>query len=297
MIPSIKKPSKELQGGEKKEDEEDTNSYMYQTIGHALVPLYAGALNLPLYRRPIFGGATNTSSSYHHRSHQDQAWDAYHSAISTDPSFIDRDANPQEEDETESLIPLLRHVLHAHPHVNAVCTGAILSTYQRTRVESVAARLGLVSVGWLWMYPYLPSPYGLSSSSLLHDMRSAGLEARIIKISTGGLSTTHLMSSVTSSAAIMSLGRAMSRFGPLEVGALLGEGGEFETLCLDGPGFVKRIEVFEGDWKVVSGEGGVESARIERARLVDKGNDGEEGCGSHGGCDVVASSQDLGSAV
>src|SRR6266480_3532301 len=103
---------------------EDMDSYMYQTIGHKLIPLYAQALDLPLYREPIRGSAAN----------------------------IDRDYSPTPlsiEDETESLVPLLKRIKQAHPEVNAVSTGAILSTYQRTRVESVAPRMGLIPLSFL----------------------------------------------------------------------------------------------------------------------------------------------------
>ena len=36
------------------------------------------------------------------------------------------------------------------PEVSAVASGAILSTYQRVRVEHVCSRLKLVSLGYLW---------------------------------------------------------------------------------------------------------------------------------------------------
>ena len=32
---------------------DELDSYMYQTIGHTLLPLYATCLSLPLFRRPI----------------------------------------------------------------------------------------------------------------------------------------------------------------------------------------------------------------------------------------------------
>jgi len=40
-----------------------------------------------------------------------------------------------------------------HPDVEAVASGAIASDYQRLRVEDVCARLGLVSLGYLWHRP------------------------------------------------------------------------------------------------------------------------------------------------
>lgn len=39
------------------------------------------------------------------------------------------------------------------PEIEALASGAVLSTYQRTRVESVCARLGLTSLGYLWQVP------------------------------------------------------------------------------------------------------------------------------------------------
>ena len=47
------------------------------------------------------------------------------------------------------------------PQVTAVCCGAILSTYQRLRVESVCYRLGLASLSYLWQR---------DQTELLHEM-------------------------------------------------------------------------------------------------------------------------------
>ena len=140
---------------------EDTDSFMYQTVGHAVIPLYEKALGLPLYRQEIHGGAVNQTKTY-----------------GPTPN-----AAEQSSDETESLVPLLRRVMAAHPEVNAVSTGAILSDYQRTRVESVALRLGLVPLSYLWQYPNLPPG---TPTSLLEDMAGVGQDARIIKVASGG---------------------------------------------------------------------------------------------------------------
>ena len=47
---------------------EDTDSFMYQTIGHSVVPLYQEALGIPLYRAAITGGAVDTARVYQHQS-------------------------------------------------------------------------------------------------------------------------------------------------------------------------------------------------------------------------------------
>ncbi|PKY00289.1 adenine nucleotide alpha hydrolases-like protein [Aspergillus campestris IBT 28561] len=151
------------------QEEEDIDSFMYQTIGHSIIPLYEKALSIPLYRGAIAGSAVDTSRIY--RSNDPTPTQPADSGSNT-PT----DSN---EDETESLIPLLKRILQAHPEANAVCAGAILSTYQRTRIEDVAARLRLTPLAWLWMYPSLPG------AELLSDMAAVGCEARIVKVASG----------------------------------------------------------------------------------------------------------------
>lgn len=219
-------------------DEHDLNSFMYQTVGHTVIPLYEQALGIPLYRQQILGSAVHTGTSYQ-------------------PSTAG-------EDETESLVPLLKIIIAAHPEANALSTGAILSTYQRTRVESVAGRLGLVPLSFLWQYPVLPPGKQIT---LLEDMGEVGLDARIIKVASGGLDESFLWTNVTSREGIRRIEKAMARFGVDDNGAVLGEGGEFETLVLDGPAnlFRGRIVINAEDMRVVREGGGTAWLSIKKA--------------------------------
>lgn len=79
-----------------------------------------------------------------------------------------------EGDEVEDLFELLREVKMRHPEVEAVSVGAILSNYQRIRVEQVCARLGLVSLGYLWRR---------DQAELLAEMIATGLEPVVVKVS------------------------------------------------------------------------------------------------------------------
>ena len=56
-------------------------------------------------------------------------------------------------DEVEDLARLLAFLLQQHPEVDAVCSGAIASDYQRRRVEHVCGRLGVTSLAPLWHRP------------------------------------------------------------------------------------------------------------------------------------------------
>ncbi|KAL2018884.1 hypothetical protein VTK56DRAFT_309 [Thermocarpiscus australiensis] len=291
------------------EDERDLNSFMYQTVGHQVIPLYADATGIPLYRRAITGGATQHGKDYSHYRRSAPASvlgsttpgpDAGRqesqggltrppgaSASAARHAHEDHDgAEDPVEDETESMVPLLEAVKAAHPEANAICAGAILSTYQRTRVESVATRLGLIPLAYLWKFPVLPVPGPSdpavgSDAQLLDDMAAAGLEARIIKVASGGLDDSFLWTNVASAAGKAKLARAMRRFGAAETGAVIGEGGEFETLVLDGPStlFRKRIVVAEEDRRVVREGGGSAWLMLRNAKLEVKGEENVDGDG------------------
>lgn len=229
-------------------DEKDLNSFMYQTVGHEVIPLYAEATGIPLYRQPINGGAV--------RHERDYAYDASEPGV----------------DETESMLPLLRKIKEEHPEANALCSGAILSTYQRTRVESVAVRLGLTPLAYLWKYPVLPSDVTpKDEAQLLVDMAAAGLEARIIKVASAGLDESHLWECASSKVGSNRIKQALRKFGAGD-GAALGEGGEFETLVVDGPGclFKKIVSVPEEGRAVVREGGGSTWLLTRGASLQDK---------------------------
>lgn len=233
------------------EGETDLNSFMYQTVGHEVIPLYAAATGLPLYRQPILGGAV--------RHERDYAYNAAEEGV----------------DETESMIPLLQAIKKRHPEANALCSGAILSTYQRTRVESIALRLGLTPLAYLWKYTVLPPPVTpANDAQLLLDMAQAGLEARIIKVASAGLGEDHLWELASSQAGAARIQKALRKFGAAE-GASLGEGGEFETLVLDGPStlFRKRIAVPDDGKAVIQEGGGSTWLHLRGSHTVEKPDD------------------------
>ncbi|BFZ55943.1 hypothetical protein PYCC9005_002984 [Savitreella phatthalungensis] len=133
-------------------------------------------------------------------------------------------------DETENLFALLKEVLSEHPDIEAISVGAIASNYQRLRVEDVASRLGLVVLAYLWER---------DQTSLLSDMVDAGVEAILIKTACVGLDSRHLG---------WTLAKAQNRLMQLHAQYGVhpcGEGGEYETLVLDCPIFMRRLELID----------------------------------------------------
>ncbi|KAJ3043214.1 ATP binding domain 4 [Rhizophlyctis rosea] len=175
---------------------------MYQTVGHDAIGFYADCMALPLFRRAINGSSAAQGADY----------------------------VPTVGDEVEDLFLLLSEVKSQIPSIEAVATGAILSNYQRVRVENVCARLGLKSLAYLWRR---------DQTELMREMIESGLQAILIKVAALGLKEIHL-------------GKSLGQMYPHllkmhdQYGAhVCGEGGEFETLTLDCPIFVKRIVIDE----------------------------------------------------
>jgi diphthine-ammonia ligase len=134
---------------------EELDSYVYQTVGHTIVPLIADCINLPLIRRPINGSPLQTSSN------------EYSETLA---------------DETEDLFLLLSQV-KSQFNITGITVGAIFSDYQRLRVENVCKRLGLQVYAFMWRIP---------QNKLLNYMLYSGLDAIVIKTATYGLGYPHI---------------------------------------------------------------------------------------------------------
>ena len=240
--------------------DEDLNSHLYQTAGHAIIPLYEQALGIPVYRREINGKASRLEREY-------------------DASYLLTNQENQ-RDETEDLFGLLEDILKRHPTANAVCSGAILSNYQRTRIEDVCLRLNLKSLAYLWQTSLpLPSTSDDSSlsekaSALLDYFATIGLDARIVKVASGGLDESYLWKSLLDVRVRQRIKNAMRKFG----GSVVGEGGEFETLILSGPRslFKGEIIVDEDSYHVRHGQGGEAWLDIDVSKMHVKQHDTDE---------------------
>lgn len=205
---------------------DELDSYMYQSVGHMGVAFYAEAVGVPLYRRVIQGTSLNTATITY---------------------------KPTEGDEVEDLFLLLKEVKEKCC-VDAVSVGAVLSDYQRVRVENVCSRLGLVCLAYMWRR---------DQSELLQEMVECGLEAIIIKVAAIGLEPRkHLGKSISQMVSYLEKMKEKYRLN------VCGEGGEYETFTLDCPIFKKRIVVQETEMVETSGD--VAYLNLKSLELVDK---------------------------
>jgi len=187
---------------------DELDSHMYQTVGHDAVESIAQAMHgLPLFRARLHRGGS----------------------VQTDMDYVPQSSDGAQRDEVEDLHDLLRRVQQAMPHVNAVCVGAILSDYQRNRVENVCGRLGLTVLAYLWQQP---------QRALLTSMFEHELAAVLVKVAAMGLRPQ------------AHLGRTLDSLFPLLCALndkydvhVAGEGGEYETVTLDCPLFTHRLRL------------------------------------------------------
>ncbi|KAH3756592.1 protein E01A2.5 [Pelomyxa schiedti] len=190
---------------------DELDSFMYQTVGHEAIAAVAECLEIPLLMHDILGGSNNTQLEY----------------------------TPTCGDEVECMYNALARAKAQFPEIQAVCSGAILSTYQKNRVTNVCERLGLTPLSYLWSREQVP---------LLTEILDSGVDPIIIKVAALGLTPPMLG---------MHLRDAFPRLLDLNTKYgihVCGEGGEYESLVLDCPLYKKKI-VIDGFQKHVGPDG------------------------------------------
>ncbi|VDM65736.1 unnamed protein product [Strongylus vulgaris] len=141
-------------------------------------------------------------------------------------------------DEVEDLYELLKTVKEHHPLVQGVSAGAILSSYQKLRVEDVCRRLNLTPLCYLWERDQkFRNHIAAVQHELLREMISNGFNAILVKVAAIGLNKNHLGKSLSEMES--TLLKLHSEYGVHPCG----EGGEYETFVLDCPLFNRAIVV------------------------------------------------------
>ncbi|QSW98433.1 diphthine--ammonia ligase [Haloterrigena alkaliphila] len=146
------------------------------------------------------------------------------------------DSSQQGDDELEPLEAALTDLdRELEAGIAGVTAGAVESEYQTSRIQGMCDRLGCELFAPLWQ----EDPRELADAML-----AAGFEIKIIQVAAGGLDESWL-------------GRTLDREAIADLEALneeygvhiLGEGGEFETLVVDGPHMDRRIDLeYETEW-------------------------------------------------
>ena len=165
-----------------------------------------------------------------------------------DLPLIKAGTSGEKEREPEDLRRVLKGL-----NIDGVVSGAIASTYQRSRIDRICREIGLASITPLW---------GRDPAELLREMLRDGFETIITSVAAEGFDEGWLGRKLDEGC-IKDLMRLCERYGV----NLSGEGGEYESLVLDAPFFRKRVELIDLErvWRGTSGY-----LLVKEARLVDK---------------------------
>ena len=231
---------------------DDTNdeSYMYQTAGsEAVQKQVEECIGVPYYVREIYGRSKNISLIYDNNTSI---------AVSRDDTTSSTDI-----DEVEDLYLLLKQIQIDHPEIAGVSSGAILSTYQRTRIENVCCRLNLTSLSFLWRMS--------CQRALLDSILDDGeIHAILVRVACppGLLPHKHLGKSLHELRDNGIIDDIQQKYQTHPAG----EGGEYETLVLDCPKLFKYGRLVLDETEVITDtcDDSVGNLRIIKCSVVKK---------------------------
>ena len=134
--------------------------------------------------------------------------------------------------------------------VAGVTAGAVESEFQTSRIEAMCGRLGCELFAPLWQ---------AAPRELADAMLEAGFEIVIVQVAAAGLDESWLGRTIDADT-LDDLERLGEKYGV----HLLGEGGEFETLVVDGPHMDRRIALeYDTEWDGTRGRIRVRDAFLE----------------------------------
>jgi diphthine-ammonia ligase len=160
--------------------------------------------------------------------------------------LIKADTSGIKEKELDDLKALLGTL-----DVEGVVSGAVLSQYQRSRIDRVCEELALVSIAPLWQQ---------NSLELLTEIIELGFYVIVTGVYAHGLDCGWLGRLIDKEA----LDKLVELNKKYEL-SIIGEGGEYETLVLDAPYFKSRIQISKARivWEDSSGYLLVEDAKLK----------------------------------
>jgi len=152
----------------------------------------------------------------------------------------------QAEKELSDLKNVLKNL-----EIDGVVSGAIASKYQKTRIQKICDELKIKSFTPLW---------GKNQTELLLEIVKAGFEVIIVGVFAEGLDESWLGKKIDENS-IKELIRLREKYLINEAG----EGGEFESLVLNGPIFKKRLVLDETvkEWERDHGVLRIKKAHLE----------------------------------
>ena len=161
-------------------------------------------------------------------------------------NFIKKETQGEKEDELKDLENILKDL-----EIEGVVSGAIASEYQKNRIQKICNNLKIKSITPLW---------GMNQEDVLRELIKLGFKVIIVGVFAEGLDESWLGRKIDEK----TLEKLMEIHNKYKINQA-GEGGEFETLVLDGPIFNKKLVLDETsvEWRRDSGVLKVKKAHLE----------------------------------
>ena len=137
--------------------------------------------------------------------------------------------------------------------VEGVVTGAIASVYQKQRIDKLCKEIGIKSLAPLWQQNPL---------DILNELLNLKFKVILVGVSAYGLDQNWLSREITPE----TLQKLVELNKEFQI-SLVGEGGEYESLVLDGPIFKKSIKIVESEINYENNSG---VFVIKKAKLIEK---------------------------
>jgi asparagine synthase (glutamine-hydrolysing) len=175
-------------------------------------------------------------------------------AEAMDVPIIEKKTKGEKEKELADLSDVISRAKRKYG-VEGLVTGAVASSYQKSRIDRICEGLNLESVAPLW---------NIDQEEYLRNLLDTGFSVIIVSVAAPPLDEKWLGKSLNKQA-IDELVNLNEKYGI----SLVGEGGEFDTFVTDCPLFSKRIEILktENIWDAKTRSGYL---LIREARLKDR---------------------------
>lgn len=167
--------------------------------------------------------------------------------------LLQEDTQGRKEEELEDLKKILTKL--KKKGIQAVFTGAIASKYQKSRIDRLCHELGMESVAPIWGYD--PLEY-------MNELIELGFIVIITSVAAEGLDESWLGREIDKKS-LKDLIKLHNKYGL----HLAFEGGEAETLVLDGPIFKKKLRILDSSnvWDKDNGSLIIKDAILENKNL------------------------------
>ncbi len=164
--------------------------------------------------------------------------------------LVEIETSGEENTELKDLEKAIKLAKEEH-QLSGIITGALFSNYQRERIEKICDKLQLKIFSPLWHK---------DQETELKELLNEGFEFVMVKVAAEGLGKEWLNRKLGEKE-IDELIRLSRKYGINPAG----EGGEYESLVLFGPGYKKRIRLMKTD--IISEGAGAYSLAVKKARL------------------------------